>query len=91
MPLLPSDTSEDAIAAAPTEAEAALVTARAEGYAAAVDRIRAILTLPEARGREAVALIFALDTDMAPEVAAKALAASPVAAPARLLRLVGPV
>jgi len=41
--------------------------------------VSAILSSPEAKGREAQALVFALDTDMAPDVAAKALAASPVA------------
>ena len=57
-------------AAGRTEGEAA-------GRTAAVDRVRAILTAPEAKGREPQALVFALDSDMTPEVAAKALAASP--------------
>jgi signal peptide peptidase SppA len=65
--------------------DAALATARnearAEGEAAgrtqAIARVRTILTSPEAEGREAQARVFALDSDMSPEVAAKALAASP--------------
>ena len=43
----------------------------------AIERVRAILTSAEAKGREAQALVFALDSDMSPEVAAKALSASP--------------
>jgi hypothetical protein len=39
--------------------------------------VRTILTSPEAEGREAQARVFALDSDMSPEVAAMALAASP--------------
>lgn len=58
--------------------------ARAEGETAgrtaAIDRVRAILTSAEAKGREPQALVFALDTEMAPDVAAKALAASPATA-----------
>lgn len=74
------------------EHDAALRTARAEarvvgetaGRTQAMERIRAILTAPEAKGRWAQALAFALDTDMAPDVAARALVASPAAtAPAR--------
>jgi signal peptide peptidase SppA len=60
---------------------AARSEARAEGEAAgrtqAIARVRTILTSPEAEGREAQARVFALDSDMSPEVAAKALAASP--------------
>ena len=66
-----------AIAAARTEARAEGETA---GRTAAIDRVRAILTGPEAKGREAQAMVFALDSDMTPEVAAKALSASPAAA-----------
>ena len=47
------------------------------GKAEAVGRIRAILTCEQAKGREPQALVFALDSDMTAEVAAKALAASP--------------
>jgi signal peptide peptidase SppA len=65
--------------------DAALAAARnegrAEGEAAgrtqAITRVRTILTCPEAEGRAAQALVFALDSEMSPEVAAKALAASP--------------
>lgn len=53
-----------------TEGEAA-------GRTSAVDRVRTILTCAEAKGREPQALVFALDSDMTPEVAAKVLSASP--------------
>lgn len=59
-------------AAGRTEGEAA-------GRTAAIDRVRAILMAPEAKGREPQALVFALDSDMTPEVAVKALSASPAA------------
>lgn len=69
------------------EHDAALAAARSEGQAqgrtAAIERVRAILTSPEAKGREGQAMVFALDCDMAPDIAAKALAASPAAAPGR--------
>ena len=73
-----------AIAAARTEARAeGHAAGRTEGETAgrtaAIDRVRAILTSPEAKGREGQALVFALDSDMTPEVAAKALSASPAA------------
>jgi hypothetical protein len=62
---------------------AARSEARAEGEAAgrtqAIARVRTILTCPDAEGRAAQAMVFALDSDMSPEVAAKALAASPAA------------
>jgi len=64
--------------------ETAVTAARNEGVtqgrAAAVERVRGILTSAEAKGREPQALVFALDSDMSVEVAIKALAASPVAA-----------
>ena len=47
-------------AAGRTEGEAA-------GRTAAIDRVRAILTAPEAKGREPQALVFALDSDMTPK------------------------
>jgi signal peptide peptidase SppA len=65
------------------EHDAALAAAQAATRTATVERIRAILSHTEAKGREGQALVFALDTDMAPEVAAKALAASPLAPAAR--------
>ena len=65
-----------AIAAARTEAR---TEGEAAGRTAAITRVRAILTAPEAKGREAQALVFALDSDMTPEVAVKALSASPAA------------
>jgi len=81
---LMSNTPADTIPRA--EHDAALAAARAEGErqgrTATAERIRAILTHAEAKGREGQAMVFAFDTDMAPEVAAKALAASPVARPA---------
>jgi signal peptide peptidase SppA len=67
-----------AIATARSEAAAqARSEGEAQGKSQAIDRIRAILTCEAAKGREPQALVFALDTDMAPDVAAKALAASP--------------
>ena len=71
-----------AIAAARTEARAeGHAAGRTEGETAgrtsAIDRVRAILTSPEAKGREPQALVFALDSDMTPEVAAKALSGKP--------------
>lgn len=40
-------------------------------------RIKSILTLPEAQGRQSSALAFALDSDMAPEAAKAALTGIP--------------
>ncbi len=81
---IPRAEHDTALAQARTEARA---EGRAEGEAAgrtaAIERVRSILTSPEAKGREPQALVFALDTDMAPDVAAKALGASPTAAAAR--------
>lgn len=79
-----SNTNPDTIPRA--EHDAAIAQARAEaraegetaGRTAAIERVRAILSSPEAKGREPQAMVFALDTDMAPPVAAKALAVSPV-------------
>jgi signal peptide peptidase SppA len=69
-----------AVAAARTEGQTAGRTeGEASGRTQAVTRIRAILTCAEAEGRQAQALVFALDSDMSPEVAVKALAASPAA------------
>ena len=66
-----------AVEAARTEAHAAGVTA---GKAEATARIKAILTAPETEGREAQALVLALETEMTAADAAKVLAASPKAA-----------
>jgi signal peptide peptidase SppA len=78
-PLMSTAPNTDMIARA--DHDTAIASARAEGETAgrtqAVARIRAILTSPEAEGRSAQALVFALDTDMTPEIAAKALGASP--------------
>jgi len=76
---------EAAVAAARSEGHNAGHTAgRAEGEAAgraqALARVQAILTCPEAEGRSAQAMVFALESDLAPEIAAKALAASPTVA-----------
>jgi signal peptide peptidase SppA len=72
---------EAAVAAARSEGQTA---GRSEGEAAgraqALARVQAILTCPEAEGRSAQAMVFALESDLAPEIAAKALAASPTVA-----------
>jgi len=76
---------EAAVAAARSEGHTAGHTAgRTEGEAAgraqALARVQTILTCPEAEGRSAQAMVFALESDLAPEIAAKALAASPTVA-----------
>lgn len=93
------DTADDTISR--TEHEAALRAAREDarghgeriGRTAATERIRAILMCGEAKGREAQALVLALDTDVTPDVAAKALAAAALPAwkPAPAVRLIAPV
>ncbi len=65
-----------AVEAARTEAHAAGVAA---GKAEAAARIKSILTAPETEGREAQALVLALETEMTAEDAAKVLKASPKA------------
>ena len=60
----------------------AVTTARTEGAVEATDRIKAIFALKETKGREASAQVFALETDMSPEAAAKALGATPKSEPA---------
>lgn len=65
-----------AVDAARTEAHAAGVIA---GKAEATARIKSILTAPETEGREAQALVLALETEMTAADAAKVLAASPKA------------
>jgi signal peptide peptidase SppA len=65
-----------AVDVARTEAHAAAVTA---GKAEATARIKSILTAPETEGREAQALVLALETEMTAEDAAKVLTASPKA------------
>jgi len=67
---------QSAVDAARTEAHAAGVIA---GKAEATSRITSILTAPEAEGREAQAMVLALDTEMSAADAAKVLAASPKA------------
>ncbi len=68
-----------AVDAAQTEAHAAGVIA---GKTEATDRIRSILTAPETEGREAQAMVLALETEMTAADAAKVLAASPKASAA---------
>ena len=63
-----------AVDAARTEARTAGVTA---GKAEATARIKSILTAPEAEGREAQALVLALETEMTAVDAAKVMTASP--------------
>jgi signal peptide peptidase SppA len=65
-----------AVDAARTEAHTAGVTA---GKAEATARIKSILTAPEAEGREAQALVLALETEMTAVDAAKVMTASPKA------------
>jgi ClpP class serine protease len=65
-----------AVDAARTEARTAGVTA---GKAEATARIKSILTAPEAEGREAQALVLALETEMTAVDAAKVMTASPKA------------
>ena len=67
---------QSAVDAARTDAHAAGV---AVGKAEATARIAAILTSPEAEGREAQARVLALETEMSVADAAKVLAASPKA------------
>ena len=65
-----------AVDAARTEAHTAGVTA---GKAEATARIKSILTAAEAEGREAQALVLALETEMTAVDAAKVMTASPKA------------
>ena len=75
----------DVSAISPTDLRAAVDAARTEahtagvatGKAEATARIKAILTAPDAEGREAQALVLALETEMTAADAAKVLAASP--------------
>ena len=67
-------------AADATRAEAHVASVAA-GKAEATARIAAILTSPEAEGREAQARVLALETEMSVVDAAKVLAASPKASP----------
>ena len=69
---------QSAVEAARTDARAEGITA---GKAEATARIQAILTAPEAEGRDAQALVLALETEMTAADAAKVLAASPKAEP----------
>jgi ClpP class serine protease len=78
-----------ASAISPAELQSAVDTARTDAHAAgiaagkaeATARISAILTSPEAEGREAQARVLALETEMSVADAAKVLAASPKASP----------
>ncbi|WP_223428841.1 S49 family peptidase [Tateyamaria pelophila] len=65
-----------AVDAARSDAHAAGVTA---GKAEATSRIKSILTAPDAEGREAQALVLALETEMTAVDAAKVMTASPKA------------
>jgi signal peptide peptidase SppA len=76
-------TAPEAPAADHAQLEAAHLRGRAEGEkagrAAERTRIAAILGHPEAKGREEQAQVLALETEMAPEEAAKVLAKAPKA------------
>jgi ATP-dependent Clp protease, protease subunit len=61
------------------ESEAAIATAKAEGARAAQERIKAIMTCEEAKGREGLAQHFAYETEMTAEAAVSALAKAPKA------------
>ncbi|MBO6886089.1 MAG: S49 family peptidase, partial [Marivita sp.] len=75
----------EASAFSPADLQAAVDVARTEAHAAgftagkaeATARIKSILTAPETEGREAQALVLALETEMTAEDAAKVLTASP--------------
>ena len=77
----------DISAMSPADLQAAIDAARTEAHSAgmaagkaeATARIKAILTAPETDGREAQALVLALETEMTAADAAKVLAASPKA------------
>jgi ClpP class serine protease len=77
----------EASAFSPADLQAAVDVARTEAHAAgftagkaeATARIKSILTAPESEGREAQALVLALETEMTAEDAAKVLTASPKA------------
>ncbi|MDN2578931.1 S49 family peptidase [Aquibium sp. ELW1220] len=80
----PTETAPMAIAGiSQADHDAAVEVARAEGMRAgqteATARIRSILGCEDAKGREAQAMVLALDTAMNAEDAAKVLAASPKA------------
>ena len=53
--------------------------AKAQAAQKAQERIKAVLSLPEAKGREDLAKELAFETDLTPEAAAKILAAAPQA------------
>jgi signal peptide peptidase SppA len=77
--------SSDASTISPADLQVAVDGTRADAHAAGVTdgkaeataRIKAILTAPETEGREAQALVLALETEMTAEDAVKVLAASP--------------
>ena len=78
-----SGISPEAHASALNAARAeALAEGRKAGAVEATTRIRAILTADAAKGREATAMSFALDTSMSAEEAVKALGTVPAAAAA---------
>jgi capsid assembly protease len=85
VPMMLTDLTETIAMEAHTAAiEAARADGRKAGEAAgavqgakiATERIRAILTCPETAGRMPLAIVFALDTEMTPEAAVKALKVS---------------
>lgn len=76
------DKDEKKEAAMALEVEAARKAGMTEGAAGERARIGAILRAPEAEGRIQTALVFALDADMSPEAAIKALGSVPKAAAA---------
>jgi spore germination protein YaaH len=79
--------ASDVAAISPADLQTAVEAARTEAHATGVTvgkelataRIKAILTAPETEGREAQALVLALETEMTVADAAKVLAASPKA------------
>lgn len=69
-------------ALAPDALAAATATGITEGRTAERARIKAIVTAPEAKGREAMAMHLAFSSDMASDAAIDLLKVSPVQAPA---------
>lgn len=80
----PEKLSAAAVAEKHPEAAAALrAEGRADGVKSERDRVKAILSSPEAAGREELAQAMAFEGDLAPEAATALLAKSPKAAPAK--------
>jgi hypothetical protein len=77
----PAGTSNDLIAVARAESKA---EGMKEGASAERARVKAIVTAPEARGRDALAHSLAFDTDLVPEAAVNVMKAAPEAKASRL-------